>query len=205
MWRYADADASIVSEFTGFLWPCAGHITPYLIRLPGPFLLFSLLRARVVAAHDPAAFTEEAVMAQFDLEKQALVGAGGLLAVRADDEITRKLSMLIEGECEGLGPIQAAQKFGFSKQRYFQLRATFVELGAQSLQSQKRGPKTHYRRTAEVVRQVIRHRFLDPEASAEVIAQKLCQSGWEISIRSVQRVFEEFGLQKKTLSVPPQG
>ena len=113
-------------------------------------------------------------MAQFDLEKQALVGAGGLLSVRADDEITRKLSMLIEGECEGLGPIQAAQKFGFSKQRYFQLRAAFAEAGAQALQSQRRGPKTHYRRTAEVVRQVIRHRFLDPEASAEVIAQKLC-------------------------------
>ena len=47
---------------------------------------------------------------------------------------------------------------------------------------------------------MIRHRFLDPDASAEVIAQKLCQSGWEISIRSVQRVIEEFGLQKKTLS-----
>jgi transposase len=144
---------------------------------------------------------EEAVMAQFDLEKQALVGTGGLLAVRADDEIARKLLMLIEGECEGLGPLEAARKFGFSKQRYFQLRATFVELGAQALHSQKRGPKTHYRRTAEVVRQVIRHRFLDPDASVEVIAQKLCQSGWEISIRSVQRVIEEFGLQKKTLSV----
>jgi hypothetical protein len=52
----------------------------------------------VVAARNPAAFTEEAVMAQFDLEKQALVGAGGLLAVRTDDEITRKLSLLIEGE-----------------------------------------------------------------------------------------------------------
>ena len=37
-------------------------------------------------------------MAQFDLENRALVGAGGLLAVRPDDEITRKLSMLIEGE-----------------------------------------------------------------------------------------------------------
>ena len=148
---------------------------------------------------------EEAVMAQFDLKKQALVGAGGLLPVREDDEITRKLSMLIEGECEGLGPLEAARKFGFSKQRYFQLRATFAELGAQALHSQKRGPKTYYRRTAEVVRQVIRHRFLDPDASAEVIAQKLCQSGWEISIRSVQRVIEEFGLQKKTLSVSPEG
>ena len=143
-------------------------------------------------------------MAQFDLKHHALVGTGGLLSVRADDEITRKLAMLIEGECEGLGPLQAAKKFGFSKQRYFQLRATFAELGAQALQSQRRGPKTHYRRTAEIVRQVIRHRFLDPEASAEVITQKLLQTGWEISIRSVQRVIEEFGLQKKTLSVPPE-
>ena len=144
-------------------------------------------------------------MAQFDPKNHALVGAGGLLSVRADDEITRKLSMLIEGECEGLGPSQAAHKFGFSTQRYFQLRAAFAELGAQALQSQKRGPKTHYRRTAEVVRQVIRHRFLDSEASAEVIAQKLSQSGWEISIRSVQRVIEEFGLQKKTLSMSAEG
>jgi transposase len=148
---------------------------------------------------------EEAVMAQFDLKNQALVGPKGHLDVRRDDEVTRKLSMLIEGECEGLGPTRAARKFGFSKQRYFQLRAAFAELGAASLQSRKRGPKTHYRRTAEVVRQVIRHRFLDPEASAEVIAQKLTQSGWTISIRSVQRVFEEFGLQKKTLPMSSEG
>ena len=140
-------------------------------------------------------------MAKFDLETQALVGTGGLLSVRPDDEITRKLVMLIEGECDGLGSNKAATKFGFSKQRYFQLRAAFTEQGAQALQSHKRGPKTHYRRTAEVVRQVIRHRFLDSEASPEVIAQKLCQSGWEISIRSVQRVIEEYGLQKITLSI----
>jgi transposase len=143
-------------------------------------------------------------MAQFDLKQQALIGASGLLPVRADDEITRKMAMLIEGECEGLGATKAARKFGFSKQRYFQLRAVFAELGAAALQSQKRGPKRHYRRTAEVVRQVIRHRFLDPQASAEVIAQKLAQSGWVISIRSVQRVIEEFGLQKKTPSLPAE-
>lgn len=144
-------------------------------------------------------------MTRFDWKQQALVGSGGQLPVRQDDEVTRKLSMLIEGECEGLGPMEAARKFGFSKQRYFQLRAAFIELGSQALHSQKRGPKTHYRRTAEVVRQVIRHRFLDPEATAEVIAQKLSQSGWAISIRSVQRVIEEFGLQKKTLPLPSAG
>ena len=139
-------------------------------------------------------------MAQFHAKKKALIGASGTLPVRDDDEITRRLAMLIEGECEGLGPSQAARKFGFSRQRYFQLRTAFAEQGAAGLQSRKRGPKTHYRRTVEVVRQVIRHRFLDPKASAEVIAQKLRQSGWEISIRSVQRVIEDYGLQKKTPS-----
>jgi len=129
----------------------------------------------------------------------ALVGPGGSLPVRPDDEITRKLAMLIAGECEGLGPLQAAEKFGYSKQRYFQLRQAFQERGALALRSQRRGPKTHYRRTEEVVRQVIRHRFLDPEASAPVIGQKLRQAGQPISTRSVERVIGDYGLQKKTL------
>jgi hypothetical protein len=144
-------------------------------------------------------------MAQFDLNLHQLVGNAGSLAVPDHDEITRKLSMLIEGECDGAGPNHAAAKFGFSKQRYFQLRTAFLEQGALALLSHKRGPKTNYRRTAEVVRQVIRHRFLDSEASAEVIAQRLSQNGWPISVRSVQRVFEDFGLQKKTLPLSSEG
>ena len=42
-------------------------------------------------------------------------------------------------------------------------------------------------------------RFLDPQASTAVIAQKLRQTGLPISNRSVERVIAEFGLQKKTL------
>jgi transposase len=142
-------------------------------------------------------------MAQFDLHDHVLVGPGGRLPVPAEDEISHKLLMLVEGECEDLGPLQAARKFGFSKQRYFQLRAAFNERGATALCSQKRGPKRNYRRTSELVRQVIRHRFLDPDASAEVITQKLVQCGLTISIRSVQRVLTDYGLQKKTPQVPP--
>jgi len=147
---------------------------------------------------------EEAEMAKFYPKKNVLEGTSGALPVRDDDEITRKLAMLIEGECEGLGPNRAARKFGLSRQRYFQLRTAFIEQGAAGLQSRKRGPKTNYRRTAEVVRQVIRHRFLDPKASADVIAQKLRQSGWAISTRSVQRVIEDYALQKKTPPRRPQ-
>jgi hypothetical protein len=128
-----------------------------------------------------------------------LVGQAGSLVVPVEDEITRKLAMLIEGECEGLGPLAAARKFGFSKQRYFQLRELFAARGAAALLSRKRGPQRNYRRTDELVRQVIRHRFLDPDATVEVIAQKLRQSGLPIGTRSVERVIAEFGLQKKTL------
>ncbi len=80
----------------------------------------------------------------------------------------------------------------------------FGEKGALALQNQKRGPKTNYVRTDEVERQVIRHRFLDPEASVDIIAQKLRQAGFAISTRSVERVIEKYGLQKKTSSLPPR-
>ena len=138
----------------------------------------------------------------YDLETQSLVGERGALNLSEGDEVTLKLVMLIEGECEGLGPTQAARKYGFSKARYFQLKLAYLEHGAMGLKSKPRGPKTLYRRTGELIRQVIRYRFLDPEASAEVIAQKLRQTGFVISIRSVERVIADYGLQKKTLPVP---
>jgi hypothetical protein len=142
-------------------------------------------------------------MLQFHDRHVKLVGPSGTIDVPEHDEITKKLAMLYEGRCEGLGPTRAAQKYGYTKQRFFQILHAFRQQGAPALQSQKRGPKTNYRRTDEVVRQVIRYRFLDPDASAAVIAQKLRQGGWTISTRSVERVIQEFGLQKKTLPVSP--
>jgi len=139
----------------------------------------------------------------FDLQAHCLVGDYGSLSVRQPDEITLKLAMLIEGECEGLGPSKAAQKYGLSKQRYFQLRDAYQQHGSEALHSKQRGPKSKYRRTSELVRQVIRHRFLDPDASPDIIAQKLRQTGFIISTRSVERVIADYGLQKKTLSMPP--
>ena len=69
--------------------------------------------------------------------------------------------------------------------------------GSHGLQDRSTGPKTNYKRTSEATKQVIRHRFLDPEASCEVIAQKMNQSGHPISQRSVERIVQEYGLQKK--------
>jgi len=137
-------------------------------------------------------------MVEFDEIRSALVGPAGTLPVPVGDGTARKFVMLYEGECTALGPLRAAHKHGYSKQRYFQLRKAFGQEGFMALKDKKRGPKTHYRRTDVVVRQIIRYRFLDPDISADVIAQKLRQQGYTISVRSVHRVIEDYGLQKKT-------
>lgn len=137
----------------------------------------------------------------YDTNAHCFVGAGGELVVAEDDEVGRKLAMLIKGECGTTTHREIADKFGFSKARYYQLKQLFTEKGAAGLKSETRGPKTSYRRTKEVVCQVIRYRFLDPDASSEVIAQRLRQCGFQISKRSVDRIFADYGLQKKTLQV----
>jgi transposase len=135
----------------------------------------------------------------FFRKQQRFSGPGGILPVSDDDEVGRRLAMLIVGQCEGKGATQAARQFHFSRPRYYQLLAAFEQEGARGLALQPRGPKNDYRRTEQIVRLVIRHRFLDAEASAEVIAQKLRQAGHIISHRSVERIIAAYGLQKKPL------
>ena len=130
-------------------------------------------------------------------------GPSGSLCLHQDDEVCRRLAMLIEGECEELGPSKAAEKYGFTRQRYYQILADFYAQGAEGLRLETPGPKTDYRRTDQVVRLVIRCRFLDPESSPAVIAQKIRQQNLAISTRSVERIIADFGLQKKTLRTQP--
>lgn len=137
-------------------------------------------------------------MIEIDNDKLILTGSKGTITINnVNDEITRKLFMLFEGECEGLGASGAAKKHGYTRQRYYQLLKEFKKKGAEALESKKTGPQNNYVRTDEVVRQVIRHRFLDPDASPEVIKQKLIQCGFAISTRSIERVISQYGLTKK--------
>ena len=134
---------------------------------------------------------------KLELPDRRIVGPAGTLVFPATDEITPRLMMLVEGQCEGLGAAAAALKHGVTRQRYYQVLKQFEKHGALALRPRKRGPKTNYVRTDELERQVIRHRFLDPDASADIIAQKLRQAGFPVSTRSVERVIETYGLQKK--------
>ena len=134
---------------------------------------------------------------EHDEDRVIIRGDKGVLEIPKGDEVAWKFLMLIEGECSSGTRVAAAKRFGFCKQRYYQVRTAFREQGAQGLVSHKRGPQRAYRRDGEATRQIIRYRYLDPDASAEVVGQKLRQDGFVISNRTVYRVFEHYGLQKK--------
>ena len=133
----------------------------------------------------------------FDQARNRVVGSAGQISVNPDDHVARRFLMLLEGECE-LGATEAARKFDITRQRYYQLRSRYDQQGLIGLEPRKPGPKTNYVRTDEVIRQVIRHRFLDPDASTAVIAQKMRQAGFAVSTRSVDRIVNDYGLQKKS-------
>jgi len=137
---------------------------------------------------------------QHQADQVTVRGGGGSLCVHREDEVGWKFLMLVEGECGHESVETVVARYGYCKQRYYQLRDAFQTGGVHALQSQPRGPKRNYRRGGEATRQIIRYRYLDQDAPVEIIGQKLRQTGLAISDRSVYRVFEEYGLQKKSSS-----
>jgi hypothetical protein len=121
----------------------------------------------------------------------------GKLNISPDDKPTIKLLMLLEGTY-GIGVEKSIRKYGYSEQRYYQLRKAFMEKGSDALSDMKRGPHGNHVRTEEVDKLIVRMKYLDPGSGAAVIAQKLNQQGIGISVRSVERAITEYGLQKKT-------
>ncbi len=128
-------------------------------------------------------------------------GPSGSLVIHPDDTVAKRLAMLIEGNCMGFGPERAARKYGLSRARYFQIQKAYRKGGTAALRAKKKGPRKNYIRNETVINQILRHRFLDPDAPVAVLAQKLNQSGYRISKRSVERTITDYGLQKKTAFV----
>lgn len=120
------------------------------------------------------------------------------LQINPSDPLIWKLSMLLEAGMTQSSTIeQISAKYGYTREYFYQVLNKFNKDGSQGLQDKPTGPKTNYKRTSEVTKQILRHRYLDPDASCAVIAQKMSQTGHHISQRSVERVVQEFGLQKK--------
>lgn len=119
------------------------------------------------------------------------------LNISDTDTVAKKMLMLFEGTY-GIGVKKSIEKYGYSEQRYYQLLKAFKEKGSDALIDQKTGPKNNSKRTDVVTKQILRLRFLNPNDSAVIIAQKLNQQGMKISVRSVERTITQYGIQKKT-------
>lgn len=120
--------------------------------------------------------------------------------IEPSDKFAIKLAMLIEGSCT-IGVKAAIVKYGYTEARYYQLLKVYKTFGSVSLIDKKRGSLKRPVRDKETTNQIIRERYLDPLASAEVIAQKLKQNGYRVSVRSVERTITEYGLQKKLINL----
>lgn len=120
------------------------------------------------------------------------------LSVSANDPVAWKLLMLFEAAQDKTGRIEdIARKYGYSREHFYVIKKAYDTNGTNGLVNNPTGPKTDYVRTDSIKKQIIRHRFLDPEANSQVIAQKMQQAGISISQRSVERTINEYGLQKK--------
>lgn len=118
--------------------------------------------------------------------------------VSPNDKLTLKLAMLFEGQCT-IGVYEAIKKYGYTEQRYYQLLKLFEQGGSDAIRDKKPGSEKKPIRTKELENQIIRMRFLDPHASTDILTQKLCQMGYGVSKRSVERTITEYGLQKKLI------
>jgi len=52
-------------------------------------------------------------------------GGREILPIKADDKVGRKMAMLLECMCMGISPSEAAEKYGYSKQYYYQVLNSF--------------------------------------------------------------------------------
>ena len=130
----------------------------------------------------------------------SLISLKGTVDIDIDpkDPIAWKLSMLLEAAfTSDLKIEEIAKKYNYTREHFHVICRNFKQKGSEGLADKPQGPKHNYKRTEELTKQIIRHRFLDPEASCEVIAQKMRQTGYDISQRSVERTIQDYGLQKK--------
>jgi transposase len=128
---------------------------------------------------------------------------GNDFVIDPNDSLAMKMAMLIEGHCT-IGVKAACLKFGYTEQRFYQLKKQYEQEGAIALVDKKRGSDAKPVRTEVVVNQIIRLRFLDPLASCDVLAQKLKQMGYSVSKRSIERTITEYGLKKNSLFQPDE-
>lgn len=130
-------------------------------------------------------------------------GPGGTLRLRPDDEAVVDLVMLIEGETSGRELDEVLGQFGRSRSTYYEKLRRFREEGLEGLLPRPPGPRSAWRRPLEVIRFVVTTRLRHPDRSAAEISEELARRGHAVSVRSVERTLNQFGLTRPALNADP--
>ncbi len=131
-----------------------------------------------------------------------ITGPGGSLPLRAGDDASHDLVMLIEGETSGRPLDEILARFGRSRSTYYEKLRRFREQGLEGLLARPPGPRSAWRRPLEVIRFIVTSRLRDPDRGAPAIAEELARLGHAVSVRSVERTLTQFGLTRAATRAP---
>jgi transposase len=123
-------------------------------------------------------------------------GPSGELPIREDDDAAVDLAMLIEGETGGRSLDEVLAKYGRCRSSYYEKLRLYREAGIAGLLPRSPGPRAPWRRNREVIRLIVTERLRKPDSSAQIIAATLRARGFDLSVRSVERTLQEFGLTR---------
>jgi transposase len=139
------------------------------------------------------------------LATRSIKGPAGQLPLRPDDDACTDLAMLIEGETSGRPLGTVLEEFGRSRSTYYEKLRRFREHGVAGLLSRPPGPRSAWRRPLEVVRFIVTSRLRAPDRPAPQIADELARLGHVVSVRSVERTLQQFGLTRPPRAAPSPG
>ena len=117
-----------------------------------------------------------------------------------------KYEMLREAALTGEPVAKVAKKYGYSRRGYYETLARWEESRFEGLTGEKRGPKGPSKRTPELEQQALRMRFCNPDKDVIDIATELSDSGYDVSVRTLSRIYGEHGITlKKTAQLRHKG
>lgn len=137
-------------------------------------------------------------IAEQEKEGFLIRGDKGTFFIPSTDRVILDFLMLIEGEL-GLENIpETAKKYGYhSVASYYNKRKRFHKSGLKGLISDKRGPKQKSKRTPDIVQKIVKLKFQRPEINSMTVAEILKKEGYDISSRSIERTFKEYGISRE--------
>lgn len=114
---------------------------------------------------------------------------------KREDKVQMRYEMLREAETTDKTIEETAEKYGYSRARYYIYRRRYEEEGMLGLQDRKRGPKEPHKVKGELWEKIVELR--SEGKNIYRITGELKEMGHDISAKSVERVVNAEGMRLK--------